>query len=142
MSSHGKGLHTLPISKKERGVNLSKTNKVKQNPRLVTPDICAYIANNSDNLTKAQVLECFRLYHKMITDIFTSNCLDETLTVTLPYIGHFHVIKRHGRKKGSTYKLFDIPTELKEDEPSYYILKFKIFNKLFEAVKDKTKYYE
>lgn len=137
-----RGYIPCQYKKKERGVNLSKTNKVKQNPRLVTPDICSYIASKSNNLTKPQVLECFRLYHQMITDIFTSNCLDETMTVTLPYIGHFHVIKRHGRKKGSTYKLFDIPTELKEDEPSYYILKFKIFKKLFEAVKDKTKYYE
>ena len=121
---------------------MSKTNKVKQNPRLVTPDICAYIANNSDNLTKAQVLECFRLYHKMITDVFTSSCLDDTMTVTLPYIGHFHVIRKHGRQKGSTYKLFDVPKEVEEDKPSYCILKFKVFHKLYTTVKDKTKHYE
>ena len=118
------------------------SNKPKQNPRLLTPDICAYIANNSKILNTEQVLECFRLYHKMITDIFTSDCLDDKLTVILPYIGHFYVMPRSGRKKGSTYTLFHTQKKLEKDEPSHYTLKFKIFNKLYRAVIDKTKYYE
>lgn len=118
-------------------------NKKKTNPRIVCDDICRYIANNSERgLTREQVRECFRLYHKMLGELYVSPYADKDMTVILPHIGYFYLKNRTGRKGGSTYKLFDEDVVLDKSEPSFFQIRFKFYKLLYDKIKDKTKYYE
>ena len=118
-------------------------NKKKTNPRIVSDDIYRYIANNSElGLDNLQVAECFRLYHKLVKDLYLSPYADKEMTIVLPHLGVFYLNKRIGRKSGSTYKLFDHDVTLEKSEPSFLQIKFRIYRALYEGIKNKTKQYE
>ena len=120
-------------------------NKKKTNPRLVSDDIYRYISNNSETgLNLKQVAECFRLYKQLVTDLYMSPYADNEMTIILPHLGYWYLNKRVGRKSGSTYKLFDNDTvvTLKDSEPSFFQIRFKVYRILYEKVKEKTKHYE
>lgn len=119
-------------------------NVKKTNPRLLSPEIYRYIVNNSEQgLNAKQVAECFQLYARMLSELYMSPYAEKDMTVLLPHIGNFYLVKWNGRKGGSTYKLFDEKVvTLDKSEPSFYRIKFKIFKTLYEGVKNKTKHYE
>lgn len=120
----------------------SRTNKStnEQNAVLLKGDIYKYIANNS-SLTQEQVKECFTTYRNMLEGIFNSECFDSNIEIPIPFIGVFYFSIRHGRKKGSTYKMPNKFTNevyevtLDEDETDYPNLKFRISKGLRDIVK-------
>lgn len=119
-------------------------NKKKINPRILATDLYKYIATNSETgLNLKQVAECFRLYKQLVIDLYMSPYADDEMTIILPHLGYWHLNKRVGRKSGSTYKLFgDDTVTLKESEPSFFQIRFKVYRTLYEKVKEKTKHYE
>ena len=69
---------------------------------------------------------------------------EEDMTIILPHLGYWRLNKREGRKSGSTYKLFDNDkvVTLKESEPSFFQIRFKVYRTLYDKIKEKTKHYE
>lgn len=121
-------------------------NGVKMtNPRLNANTIINYLSTNS-SLTKDQVRECFNAYAEMLIDLTESNYFNTDLSIALPSIGKFYFGKKAGRKKGSTYCAFhgtskQIRTQEK-DKPSFYMLKFKPFNRIKKAIRENTEFVE
>lgn len=139
MSCDDKRFKNFNFKRRER------KNKKKTNPRIISDDICRYIANNSEKgITREQATECFRLYAQLVRDLYMSPYAENDMTIVLPHLGNFYLIKRIGRKVGSTYKLFDdnkIVT-LDKSEPSFFQIRFKVYRTLYDKVKEKTKHYD
>lgn len=121
-------------------------NRVKKvNPRIRSNELYTYISANT-SLTKPQVKECFQAYANMLQQLTENKYADRDLTIVLPYIGQFHYVKKKGRKGGSTYIIPEglasknlITRTIQEDKPDYYILKFRVFGKMANFVKNKTR---
>ena len=128
----------------ERFKNFKWRNKKKTNPRIVSDDIYKYISKNSRlGLDQKQVAECFRLYKQLVTDLYMSPYAENDMTIVLPHLGLWYLNERRGRKSGSTYKLFNLGNvTLDKAEPTFLQLKFKVYQTLYEKVKEKTKRYE
>lgn len=115
----------------------------KENPRILSSDVYAYISNNS-TLNREQVRECFDTYYKMICGILESDYRFNDITIAFPKIGNFYFNECKGRKKGSTYKMpIDFGTEmrvvtLENDEPNYFKMKLKVSDKLNFILKCKS----
>ena len=119
-------------------------NGVKMtNPRLDANTIINYVCANS-SLTREQVRECFHVYSEMLTDLTASNYFNNELTIVLPSMGQFYFGKQAGRKKGSTYcALRGLDRQMvvqEEDKPDYYMLKFKPFNRIKQAIRENTEF--
>lgn len=117
----------------------------KDTPRIVAKDVYQYICNNS-SLTREQVKECFDVYQSMIISILNSENLDSEMTVSIPKVGFFRMVKKEGRK--NTKIVVPIPSEKGKaeikygDTPSYLQLKVEVSNKLKVMLKENTKSYE
>ena len=115
-------------------------NVKKNNPRILAKDLYSYIAANT-SLTREQVQECFQSYSNMIMELVESKYSTNDLTITLPHLGNFYFQYFKGRKNGSTYFQWG-KTHVANNEPSFYRIKFKAYNKVNAALKEKTKTYE
>lgn len=121
-------------------------NRVKKvNPRIRSNELYTYISANT-SLTKPQVKECFKAYAEMLQQLTENKYADRDLTIILPYIGLFHYVKKKGKKGGSTYIIPEglasknlVTRTIQEDRPDYYILKFRVFGKMANFVKNKTR---
>ena len=115
------------------------------NPRLDANTVINYLSTNS-SLTKDQVRECFHAYAQMLVDITESKYFNNDLTIVLPSIGQFYFGKRAGRKKGSTYCAFKGQDKQilvqEENKPDYFLLKFKTFNRIKQAIRKNTEFIE
>lgn len=125
---------------------MSWNGKLKDNSRLCQEEIESYIASKT-SLNKKQVKECFKVYAEIIKQIYSDNNIDKSMTIPLPYIGKFYLIKQTGRKDGTRYLLPDLyggkgVWKIAKNEPSYYKLKFKIFNNMAECIKKGTSFIE
>lgn len=129
------------MSYNERLKDFKKTKK--DNPRIIGDDIYRYISNNSKlKVNREQARECFYLYSQIIKGLYMSPYVETDMTILLPYLGHFHLNKRNGRKSGSTYKMFNREITLDKSEPSFFQIRFKVYKTLYNKIKDKTKHYE
>ena len=117
-----------------------KERSTRYIPKILSREIYTYIANNT-SLEKKQVKECFEAYGDMILGFVESNYTPEDLTILLPKLGTFYFHKHKGRKNGSTYFQWG-KTHVANNEPSFYRIKFKAYNKVNAALKEKTKTYE
>ena len=120
--------------------------KHKTNPRLNARDIENYISSKT-SLTQPQVKECFRALKDIIQGIAEDSHFNDKITITLPQIGQFYFVKQKGRKRGSTYTVFDGCNEKKtviltKPKPSYYILRLKVFRRIHDSIMESTKFVE
>lgn len=119
----------------------------KNNPRLLSTDIYTYIASNS-TLTKDQVMECFIVYSQMIEELVTSKNKTKELEITLPHIGYFCFRNEKSRRhKGKEYYMpINFTNEKKkvivDKTATFERMKFKVFPKLQEKLKEATIEYE
>lgn len=119
--------------------------KKKNNQRIISTDIYFQIAKQSENLTIAQVKECFQLYYKLLNGIVESSYKNSNMQFYLPNIGYFYFTPIKGKKKGSTYRIPNLVegtveiVEREKDEPDYEQLRFKINPSLKNRVKFETK---
>lgn len=114
---------------------------VKEYPRIKSEEIYRYICHNT-SLKKWQVKECFNCYRDMLIGILGSKYTDNDITISLPNVGDFYFCKVNGRKKGTVYKM---PKNLKNEivtlvakGTSWYKLKFKVYPKINNILKEKT----
>ena len=115
----------------------------KTNPRLDANTVINYICTNS-SLTTDQIRECFHAYSQMLVDITENKYFNNDLTIVLPSIGQFYFGKKVGRKKGSTYCTFKGQNKQilvqEENKPDYYLLKFKAYNRIKQAIRKNTEF--
>lgn len=121
----------------------------KNNPRILSDDVYAFIAKNT-SLTKKEVKEVFSCYKDLLRELSKSKHKKSGFTVPLPNLGVFEFKEVDGRKKGSIIKMPDpkqnysemIDFVIEEDRPNYQRLVFKVSVTLQNLIREVTSTYE
>lgn len=121
----------------------------KNNPRILSSDVYAFIAKNS-SLNISQVKEVFSCYELLIREVAKNKDRTNGFTIPLPNVGLFHFKDFKGKKKGDIIKMPNpdddyktmIDYVIEEDKPNFQKLQFKVGYVLQNIVKESTSTYE